>query len=359
MRRLPAEWEPHEAVLLTWPHEGTDWAPILSETERFYSSLTRVLLTYVDVIIAVAPAQHERIAAALQKNCASMPHSFYTYAVLSNDTWSRDHGPISVKEINEKHSSKDGATQSESIRILDFTFNAWGNKYESELDNVLTQKLMQAGAFSNHSYSTVNFVLEGGAIDSNGDGTLLTTEQCLLNTNRNGPISKTDVERVLREQLGVQRVLWLKNGYLAGDDTDSHIDTLARFAPNNIITYVSCDDPDDEHYEALSLMEKELKQFTDANGKPFRLINLPLPSAIYDDAGSRLPATYANHLVTNHAVLVPVYDDPKDELALKQVTCAFPDRKVVGVNCRTLIKQHGSLHCITMQIPRLTRASPF
>jgi agmatine/peptidylarginine deiminase len=194
-------------------------------------------------------------------------------------------------------------------------------------------------------------VLEGGSLESDGKGTILTTSECLLSKNRNEHLSKIQIEQHLKENFGAERVLWLNHGYLAGDDTDSHIDTLARFCNEKTIAYVGCENPEDEHYEALLQMKKELQQFTDVNGNHYQLVELPLPDACFDEDGKRLPATYANFTIVNGAVLVPVYGVLQDEKALEILQNCFPKREIIGVNCRILIEQHGSLHCVTMQYP--------
>lgn len=354
MIRLPAEWEPQEAVLLTWPHHNTDWAPIIDEVDSLYFSLSYEIVNHTNLIIAATPERHEKIKSHLQETCSKQPFKHFVYSVESDDTWARDHGPISVKEYTKTNDFFSNLHQIETLKLLDFTFNAWGNKYTNTLDNRLTQTLYAQKAFGEAPLVKIDFVLEGGAIESNGAGVLLTTEQCLLNPNRNAHMSKSDIEKVMHDELGIKKILWLKHGHLVGDDTDSHIDTLARFAPNNVITYVSCDDRQDEHFHALNLMKEELSQFQTDCGEPFELISLPLPSAIYDEKSNRLPATYANYLITNNAVIVPTYDDEKDKIALNQIAKAFPNRSIIGFDCRTLIKQHGSLHCITMQIPTAT-----
>jgi agmatine deiminase len=194
-------------------------------------------------------------------------------------------------------------------------------------------------------------VLEGGSIESDGSGTILTTTQCQLSPNRNPHLNQKEIEKKLKKWLGAKRVLWLKNGYLAGDDTDSHIDTLVRFCNETTIAYVACTDESDEHFTALKEMVKELRNFKTDDGNPYNLIALPMPDACFDADGDRLPATYANFLIVNGAVLVPTYDVPQDELALAQIKKAFPTRKVLGIDCKPLILQHGSLHCVTMQFP--------
>ena len=256
----------------------------------------------------------------------------------SNDTWVRDHGPITVL--------KDGEPC-----LLDFTFNGWGNKFEAALDNQLTQHLHNLKSFNNTRLNTIDLVLEGGSIEVDGEGTLLTTRRCLMAPTRNPNLSQQQIEMTLGNLLGVDRFLWLDHGYLAGDDTDSHIDTLARFCDARTITYVTCDDHEDEHYTELKAMENELKAFRTRDGQPYTLVPLPWPQAKYDDDGHRLPATYANFLIINEVVLVPTYADWADKAALVQIKKCFPQREVIGVSCQPLILQHGSLHCVTMQLP--------
>jgi agmatine deiminase len=198
----------------------------------------------------------------------------------------------------------------------------------------------------------VDFVLEGGSIETDGLGTLLSTTTCLLNPNRNGGMSLAEVERRLREHLGIERFLWLRHGHLAGDDTDAHIDTLARFVDEHTIAYVQCSDSSDEHYSALAAMEVELQSFRRADGEPYRLVPLPLPAVITNDKGDRLPATYANFLITNRSILLPVYGDPEDQRAIAALSAVSGERSVVPVNCRTPIEEFGSLHCLTMQLPK-------
>lgn len=260
--------------------------------------------------------------------------------IATNDTWARDFGPISIEE-NGRWS------------VLDFKFNGWGLKFAADKDNLVTRQLIDAGLLSpNIQYhNRLNFVLEGGALESDGEGTLLTTTECLLSPNRNGQWNQTQIENYLKETLGVNRVLWLNSGYLSGDDTDSHIDTLARFCNKETIAYIQCTDPGDEHYEALQAMETELREFVTAEGHPYTLIPLPMADEVLL-VGDRLPATYANFLIINGAVLVPTYNSSKDAIALTQLQKAFPQHKIIGINCLPLIKQNGSLHCVTMQLPK-------
>ena len=333
--RLPAEWEPQDAVLLAWPHDKTDWAPVLSLVEPAFLQLAATISRYEQVlIVTTAP---DFLSNKLATFGATMSAITLVQASF-DDTWCRDFGPITVLT--------DGTP-----RLLDFVFNGWGNKFLAEQDNALTQHLQQQKLFS-APVDARALVLEGGSIESDGCGTLLTTSQCLLNPNRNPNHNREQIEAELRDTLGCRRILWLHHGHLLGDDTDAHVDTLARLAPNDTILYVACDDPQDEHYPALSLMAEELVAFRTETGQPYRLLPLPWPAARFDDEGQRLPATYANFLIINGAVLVPTYDDPQDDQALAAVGAAFPDREIIGIDCSAIILQHGSLHCLTMQLPQ-------
>ena len=268
----------------------------------------------------------------------NLPGRVVTVPAPADDTWARDHGPITV-------ATDDG------FALLDFRFNAWGNKFSWEKDNALNTHLAGAGVFGRYPMQPVDLVLEGGSIESDGQGTILTTSECLLTATRNPSIDREAVEERLAEHLGAERVLWLEHGYLAGDDTDSHIDTLARFCAPDHICYVTCPDETDEHFDALQAMAEELQEFRCKDGQPYKLTALPWPDALYDEDGQRVPATYANFLIINNAVLLPVYQVAQDEEAIRVMSEIFPDREIVPINCRPLIHQHGSLHCITMQIP--------
>jgi agmatine deiminase len=256
----------------------------------------------------------------------------------TNDTWCRDFGPITVLRRGRPC-------------LLDFGFNGWGLKGRADLDNQVTRRLHAAGAFGRTPLESVGLILEGGSIDSDGTGTLLTTSECLLSPNRNPHLIRADIERELRNRFGLRRLLWLEHGALAGDDTDSHVDTLARFVSEDTIVHVACEDRRDPHYRPLKAMAAELRAFRTAAGRPYRLLPLPWPKAVYDEKQQRLPATYANFLVINGAVLMPTYRDPNDAAALAVLREAFPGRDVIGIYCRPIIWQHGSLHCLTMQFP--------
>lgn len=330
-KQLPPEWAPQQLVQLTWPHEQTDWVDMLDEVNQCFADIARNIVQHEKLLVVCKDSK--RIKTLLK----GTDFSKITFVELpTNDTWARDHGGITVLEDGKK-------------AIYDFAFNGWGKKFEAKLDNQITKALHEKQVFGRDVIyrNCLDFVLEGGSIESDGEGTLLTTSTCLLSDNRND-LSKEVIETRLKNYFGLHRVLWLNHGYLAGDDTDSHIDTLARFCDVSTIAYVKCEDETDEHYIELKKMEEELMQFRTVSGNFYRLIPLPMADTVYDDE-TRLPATYANFLIINDAVLVPTYQSPKDEIALKQLGQAFPDRKIIGINCLPLIKQHGSLHCVTMQ----------
>ena len=318
-RRMPAEWEPQSAVQLTWPHEGTDWAPILSEITAVYEEMKREIEKREPVIIV-----------------DDIPH---------NDTWARDHGFITVVENSPLKTQNSKLNTQNSKLLLDFCFNGWGEKFPAELDNQINCQLFDRGVVKGTYEPHLDFVLEGGSIESDGKGTVFTTTCCLMAPHRNQPLTQQQIEERLKEWLGAERIVWLQHGSLIGDDTDGHIDTLARICPNDTILYTG----GDEDHPDLCLMEQELKALRTLEGKAYCLLKLPLPRPIYDGE-DRLPATYANYLVINGAVLVPTYAQPDlDTEAMHTIGQAFPDREIVGIDCRAVIKQHGSLHCCTMQ----------
>lgn len=334
--RLPAEWEEQDGVLLSWPHAASDWSEDLELVEPVFANLAAAISHHERVII-VAPA-NELIMPAIVA-AGGDPTQVTLIELPTNDTWSRDFGPITIEEDDK-------------LRLLDFGFNGWGLKFAANHDNQITQRLGAAGIFCTHQPQVVGLILEGGAIESDGCGTILTTTECLLNPNRNPHLTQSEIEETLCTLFGAIRILWLDHGYLAGDDTDSHIDTLARLCPNNTIAYVFCDDPGDEHYTALQRMHEQLLTFRTLDGHPYRLLPLPWPQACYGPSSERLPATYANFLIINGAVLVPTYNCGRDDEALAVIAEAFPERKVIGIDCSPLILQHGSLHCVTMQLPK-------
>lgn len=340
---MPAEWEPTGAVLMAWPHSGSDWAYMLDEARRCFAG----------IIAAVAPRAKVILVGPEEPEPEYLPDGPEADNVLfidipTNDTWTRDYGPICV-EVDDN-----GRKQ---FAVCDFKFNGWGLKFAADRDNLVTSALYHTGIFNGIYANFLSFVLEGGSIESDGRGTILTTSHCLASPNRNGGMDLKSVVRNLASGLGARRVLFLNNGNLEGDDTDGHIDTLARLIPpGDTILYVGCGDPSDSHYECLKKMLDDLRALRIGEGddeRPYNLIELPLPDPVYDpDDGHRLPATYANFLILNDAVLLPVYGQPmKDSLAIKIVAAAMPGYTVVPVDCSALIRQHGSLHCSTMQIP--------
>ena len=339
--RFPAEWEPCRAVMIAWPHAATDWVYMLDEVEQCYQNLAQAIVEFADLIVVTPEPAH--VEAMLRAKIGDL--SRVTIAVTdTNDTWTRAYGPISTI-------SEDG--DKDLVVLNDFCFNGWGLKFAADLDNLVTRKLIFNEILGREARyrNELSFVLEGGSIESDGKGTLLTTRRCLLSPNRNGGLTRHEISRHLKDVLGVTKIHWLDHGALEGDDTDSHIDTLARLAPDDTIIYTGCENPADTHYAELGAMRDEIRALRTAEGRPFNLIELPLPAAIHDEDGQRLPATYANYLVVNGGVLVPSYGQPKtDRLASLMIGSAYPGKKVVQVDCRALIRQHGSLHCATMQI---------
>ncbi|MCA1797313.1 MAG: agmatine deiminase family protein [Geobacteraceae bacterium] len=333
--RMPAEWEPQDAVLLAWPDPQGDWGPILAEIEGVMVEIIRHASAFEKIVIA-APDPH-RPASVLRSSGISL-ENIHLYAVANNDTWARDFGPITVEA--------DGNTV-----LYDFCFNGWGLKYPANLDNQINRSLAVQGAWK-VPLQPQGLVLEGGSIESDGEGTLLTTAKCLLSPKRNPQLDKYAIEQRLRHTLGAKRILWLNQGSLAGDDTDGHIDTLARLCPQDTLVYVRCDDPTDEHFAPLRAMEEELQEFRTSTGAGYRLLPLPWPQPKFNPEHERLPATYANYLVINGAVLVPTYADPADPVALEVIASAYPEREIIGIDCSSVILQHGSLHCLTMQLPK-------
>ncbi len=331
---LPAEWHMQSGIQLTWPHAGTDWAYMLAEVQECFINIAREIAKR-ELLLIVTPEPEEvkkQIAATVNMNNVRF------LECATNDTWARDHGAITMIDTG-------------TPSLLDFTFNGWGLKFASELDNQITKQAVEAGALKGQYIDRLDFVLEGGSIESDGMGTLLTTSECLLSPQRNGRLNQVEIEEYLKSTFHLQKVLWLDHGYLAGDDTDSHIDTLARFCSTDTIAYVKCDDKEDEHYQALLAMEEQLKTFRTLAGEPYRLLALPMADKIEED-GERLPATYANFLIMNEVILYPTYHQPaNDQKAREVLQQAFPDYQIIGIDCRALIKQHGSLHCVTMQYP--------
>ncbi len=336
--RLPAEWEPQAGVMLTWPHADTDWAERLDAVEPVFLAIATEIARRETVLINCPDAGlAERVRRLLLERGAPLSR-IVTAIAPSDDTWARDHGPIT-------------RLRDAGPELLDFRFNGWGGKYPASRDDAITGRLHRAGVFGDTPRIPVDMVLEGGSIDSDGRGTLLTTRSCLLHPARNPHLDAVSVERRLRDLLGATRILWLQHGALEGDDTDGHIDMLARFVATDHIVYQHCDEPDYPAYASLRAMEAELRALRRADGTPYRLTPLPWPGAHQDARGQRLPASYANFLVINDAILVPAYDDARDAEAAARLQACFPQRTLVQIPCLPLIEQFGSLHCLTMQFP--------
>ncbi len=337
-RSIPAEWQISDpAVIMALPHADTDWAYMLDEALECFREMISAISKHAEIILLTPDPDHA--AELLFRSGENIdPEKIHIHRICTNDTWTRDYAPITVVDSDGKP------------RLLDFTFNGWGMKFAACHDNCVNRTLEKDGIFARPLESHKEMVLEGGSIDSDGNGNLLVTSECLLEPNRNPMLNRSEIEKKLIDLFGLRKVLWIDHGFLCGDDTDSHIDTLVRFAPDNKIVYVGCDDPDDTHYSALSLMEKQLEDLTGADGNRFTLVRLPMADPCYE-GDFRLPATYANYLVLPDAVIMPSYNSPeKDSMAAELLAGAY-NLPVIKVDCRALIRQHGSLHCSTMQLP--------
>ena len=347
---MPAEWEPQSAIQLTWPHKGTDWAPYLQEITDTYVEMAREIAKREHLLIVV-PSRDDLPKEVLEMGSTTI------FECPTNDTWARDHGFITLiptpnpsrtggecdysqekvccshegdttdsPSANRTIAAPSGAEREasgERLLLLDFQFNGWGKKFPAEKDNAINRRLWESlfstppvreglgvGSYEDHN----DFVLEGGSIESDGRGTIYTTRCCLMAPNRNQPMTEQEIEAELKRRLHADRIVWLDDEPLPGDDTDGHIDTLARITPDGT------------------------------------LLRLPLPNPIYDEDGNPLPATYANYLIINGAVLVPTYNQPEnDQRAISRIQAVFPDREMVPIDSRSIIKQHGSIHCCTMQ----------
>ena len=322
--RLPAEWEPQWGVQLTWPHIDTDWAPILNDIIETYHQMAREI------------AKRERLIVVAPQDAA---RDMLRFVCPTDDTWARDHGFITLTDDEGHH------------RLIDYCFNGWGKKFPAGNDNAINRRMYEAGIVEGEYTDCLDFVLEGGSIESDGKGTIFTTTGCLTAPHRNQPQTKEEIEARLKHDLCAERIVWIDHGQLTGDDTDGHIDTLVRICPDDTLLYVGCDDPEDEQYAELQLMEEQLKTLRTLEGQPYRLLKLPMPHPIFDD-GYRLPATYANFLILNGVVLCPTYGQPDlDAEAIHIISEAFPDREMMPIDCQVIIKQHGSIHCCTMQFP--------
>lgn len=334
--RVPAEWEPYGTVMIAWPHAGTDWAYMLPQVTECYVHLAEAIVNDSGLRLLVVTPEPDHVRGLL----SHLPQErLIVFTCPTNDTWTRDYGPITLE-------TPEGPT------AVDFQFNGWGLKFASDLDNMVNLRMLHASLLTRRYRQRLNFAFEGGSMESDGAGTMLSTTRCLMSINRNGFVDEAGLQKYFKENLGFNSLLLLNHGALEGDDTDSHIDTLARFAPDNTIVYVKSYRQTDSHTAELEQMEQELKALRTSDGQPYNLIALPLPDPIYDEEGHRLPATYANFLITPTTVLMPTYAQPdNDTLAEQMLRVAFHDRRIVKVDCRALIQQHGSLHCATMQLP--------
>jgi agmatine/peptidylarginine deiminase len=334
-----AEWESEGAILIALPTATTDWAYMLEEAEDQYRRLIDAFTAAGERVVALCADKDDAAAkfgAVMRDKCLLIPTRY-------NDTWTRDYGPLTIERDGERH------------RALDFEFNGWGLKFAANFDNLVnTSLILDPQVIRRECYrNNRDYTLEGGSVETDGNGTILTTSNCLCSLNRNGSLTKGEINEILRQRLGAEHVLWLDYGALEGDDTDSHIDTLARMAPNNTIIYVGAPDPGDSHHEEMTRMREQIHQLRNICGEPYNLVELPFAGELRDSEGNRLPATYANYLVTRRNLFIPTYGDPqRDELAKQIIHSVFPDKEAHTVDCRALTCQHGSLHCATMQLPR-------
>ncbi|TQR29527.1 agamatine deiminase [Campylobacter sp. MIT 99-7217] len=316
MNKALAEWSKQELLMLALPHEKTDWKPYLDEILSAYKEFINAVICFQKVLLI---GNDEHFYKANFKDDERV--EFFQCPI--NDTWIRDFGAIDIM-------------QDDRLVSLNFHFNAWGNKFQSDLDDKVNSKLFKDKFQS--KLIDVDMVLEGGSIDFNGDGIMLTSEYCLLNENRNAHLSKVQIEDKLKQIFNLKQIIWLKHGFIKGDDTDRHIDTLARFISKDTIVHCVCEDKEDEHYEELLKMKEELSK------TGFKLLELPLPKALFYE-GKRLGATYANFVFVNDALILPVYADENDELVIKRLAKALPQRKIVPIDARVFLRQNGSLHC--------------
>ena len=323
--------------MLTWPHDRGDWGEHLADVEKVFVDMATAITRFEICLVVCRDEDHRRSVHALLHQ---VPQDRLILAIAeSNDVWARDHGPLTVM------------CQDEPL-LLNFRFNGWGGKYRADLDNAIVSSLFAQNVFGESLIEDIDLVFEGGAIEVDGSGSFLATRHSVVTDTRNPGKDQQAIEKLLADRLGIERFLWLEHGALEGDDTDGHIDTLARFADRDTILYCHCSDNNDSHFDELNWMEAELEGFKSATGAPYKLVPLPLPAAKIDEDGHRLPATYANFLIIDGAVLVPTYRDDMDEVALDVFRNVFPNREIVAIDCLPLVHQYGSLHCATMQLPR-------
>ena len=335
--RLPAEWEPQSGVMLTWPHERGEWGERLGDTNTVFVQIGAAIAAHEKLLSVCQSCGHAATVRQMLLESGARPDALIFCVADSNDTWARDHGPLTT-------------LSSGAALLNDFNFNGWGGKFEAGLDAAISRGLHAQGAFADSAICSRDFVLEGGAIETDGRGSLLATRSSIISDTRNPGYSEHQIEHALHDWLGIGRFLWLDHGDISGDDTDGHIDTLARFTDPDTIVHATAP-PRDRDHAGLTAMAQQLQGFRNPDGRPYRLLPLPFPGIHKDAAGRRLPASYANFLVINDAVLLPVYGVTGDSEAVTVMQRAFPGRQIASVDCRRIIEQNGSLHCLTMQFP--------
>jgi agmatine deiminase len=333
---MPAEWQPHQCTWISWPHKKESWpnkfGPVEPLMARFVQAVSRSELVRINVLDA---AHEEHVRQRLERDAPSSRVAFHR--IPTNDAWCRDHGAIFVKRDNRK----------DPLLALDFQFNAWGGKYPPfDLDNAAAAKMAEVLGTPCHP---LHMVLEGGSIDVNGAGALLTTEQCLLHPNRNPDMSRESIESTLRDTLGVSQVIWLGDG-IVGDDTDGHVDDLTRFVAEDTVVTVIENNRSDENYQALAENRERLSAVRLADGRPLKVIELQMPRPV-EFEGDRLPASYANFYIGNRVVVMPAFNDPADEPNRKRLAQCFPGREVIAIDCTDLVLGLGTFHCLTQQVP--------
>ena len=335
---MPAEWERHEATWLSWPHKEESWPGAFETIPGVFAEIARELSMSELVRINVADEDMAEDVGILLKDAGARLDRIRFHFNPTNDAWARDHGPIYLV--------RDSGEDPQRV-IVDWGYNAWGNKYPPhDLDDVVPARI---AAESREPLFKPGIVLEGGSIDVNGRGTLLTTESCLLNPNRNPELNQTQIEKFLSDYLGVTNILWLGDG-ISGDDTDGHIDDLTRFVSADTVVTMIEEDPHDENHLPLQGNLRRLKQMRDERGEPLKIVTIQMPESIYFD-GERLPASYANFYIANEAVLVPIYGGKHDAQALETFGNLFPGKRVKGIDCSRLVWGLGAIHCITQQQP--------
>ena len=335
--RFPAEWEPQRATWLSWPHKEESWPGRFEPIPGVFTEIVKILASFQHVNINVIDrTMHDDVMKRLTEAGVD-PGRLTLYPIPTDDAWCRDHGPAFVV--------KPGAE--EPLAVIDWGYNAWGGKYPPyDQDDAVPSKVAE---YRRLPLFCPGIVMEGGAIDVNGEGCLLTSTPCLLNPNRNPHLSQAQIEWYLREYYNVEKILWVDEG-IAGDDTDGHIDDSARFVNPSTIVAVVEENREDENYLPLQKNLAQLKAMTDLAGNPFRIVALPMPRPLVFD-GQRVPASYANFLIASGVVLVPTFRDPNDAVALAVLADVFPGRRVIGIDCYELVWGLGTLHCISQQEP--------